>query len=107
MKPSTKVMPAAAAFAALSTLACCLPLSFTAAVGMASLGIALQPYRRWLIAVSLILLGISILQLYRFKRVCRKNSISGIVVLVLAGIIVAGVSLFPQAIAVVLADLFP
>ena len=30
MKPSTKVMPLAAAVTALSTLACCLPLSLTA-----------------------------------------------------------------------------
>src|SRR5262245_19658510 len=107
MKPSTKVAPVAAAFAALSTLACCLPLSLAAAVGIAGAGIALEPYRGWLIAIAILLLAIGVFQLYRFKRVCRQNSLGGIVVLVLAAIIVVGVSLFPQVIAVVLADLFP
>jgi hypothetical protein len=107
MKPSTKVMPVAAAFTALSTLACCLPLSLSAAVGIASLGIALEPYRGWLIGVSMVLFGIGVFQLYRFRRTCRQNSLSGIVVVVMAGIVVVGVSLFPQVIAVVLADLFP
>jgi hypothetical protein len=107
MKPSTKVMPVAAALSALSTLACCLPLSLSAAAGLASLSIALEPYRGWLIGVSIMLLLVGVLQLYRFRRTCRKNSLSGIVVVVLAGIIVVTVSLFPQAIAVVLADLFP
>ena len=106
MKPSTKVMPVAAAVTALSTLACCLPLSLTAAVGIASLSIAIEPFRNWLVGISTIFLAIGLFQLYRFKRNCRKSSRTGIVVFVLAAIIVLGVSLFPQAIAVVLADLF-
>lgn len=97
MKPSTKVMPVAAAFTALSTLACCLPLSLSAAVvGLASLSIVLEPYRGGLIGVSIMLLLVGVLQLYRFRRTCRQNSLSGIVVVVLAGIIVVSVSLFPQ-----------
>jgi hypothetical protein len=107
MKPSTKVMPLAAAITALSTLACCLPLSLTAAAGIASVSIAIEPFRNWLVSISLILLAVGLFQLYRFKRTCRKSSLSGIAVFVLAAIIVLGVSLFPQAIAVVLADLFP
>ena len=105
MKPSTKVMPVAAVVTALSTLACCLSLSLTAAAGIASLRIAIE--RNWLVGISTIFLAVGLFQLYRFKRNCRKSSRSGIVVFVLAAIIVLGVSLFPQAIAVVLADLFP
>jgi len=107
MKLSTKIMPVAAAVAALSTLACCLPLSLSAAVGVATLGVLLEPYRTGLIAISITFLAIGVFQLYRFKRTCRKNSVSDIVVVVLSGIIVVGLSLFPQAIAVLLADLFP
>src|SRR5215831_756947 len=94
MKPSTRVMPVAAAFTALSTLACCLPLSLSAASGLASLAVVLEPYRGWLIGISLVFLAIGAFQLYRFKRSCRKNSRSGIVVMVVAIIVVAGVSLF-------------
>jgi len=100
-------MPLAAAITALSTLACCLPLSLSAAVGIATLGVVFERYRGGLIAISILFLAIGVFQLYRFKRTCRKSSVSDIVIVVLAGIIVVGVSLFPQAIAVLLADLFP
>ena len=107
MKPSTKVMPVAAALTALSTLACCLPLSLTAAVAIASLNIALEPFRGWLIGISIVFLSVGAVQLYWFKRTCRKSSVSAIVVFGLAAIIVLSVSLFPQAIAVIVADLIP
>jgi hypothetical protein len=107
MKPATKVMPVAATFTALSTLACCLPVSLSAAIGIAAIGAALAPYRNWLTGVSGVFLAIGVLQLYRFKRTCRKNSVSGIAVMALAGVIVLGVSLFPQVIAVAIAELFP
>ena len=107
MKPSTKVMPVAAAITALSTLACCLPLSLSAAFGIATVSVVLEPYRSGLIAISIVFLAIGAFQLYRFKRTCRKNSVSDIVVVVLSGIIVVGLLLFPQAMAVLLADLFP
>src|SRR5262245_32194188 len=107
MKPSSKVMPAAAAFTAMSSLACCLPLSLSAALGLGTLAVILEPLRGWLIGISIVFLAVGGLQLYRFKRSCRKTSISGNVVFVMAAIIVFAVSLFPQVIAVVLADLFP
>ena len=107
MKPSTKAIPVAAAITALSTLACCLPLSLSAAIGSATLSIVLEPYRSWLMAISILLLAIGAFQLYRFRQTCRKNSVSGFVIMVLSGIIVVSVSLFPQVIAILLADLFP
>jgi hypothetical protein len=107
MNPNTKVMPVAAAVTALSTLACCLPLSLSATIGVASLAVAIEPYRNWFVSVSVFFLGVGLFQLYRFKRTCRKGSRSGIVVFSIAAIIVLGISVFPQVIAVVLADLFP
>ena len=106
MKTPTKVMPVAAAVTALSTLACCLPLSFSAAIGIASLGLLVEPYRGWLLGVAVLFLATAVLQLYRFHQACRKTSVGSVVLLVLAGMIVIGVSLFPQVIAVVLADVF-
>src|SRR5215471_3858424 len=99
MKPSTRAIPVAAAITALSTLACCLPLSLSAAIGSATLSVVLEPYRNRLSAISILLLAIGTFQLYRFRRRCRKNSVSGIVIMVLSGIIVVSVSLFPQVIA--------
>jgi hypothetical protein len=107
MKPATKVMPVAAAVTAVSTLACCLPLSLSAAIGVASLAVAIEPYRHWFVSVSVFFLAVGLFQLHRFKRTCRKSSRSGIVFFSIAAIIVLGVSLFPQVVAVVLADLFP
>ena len=107
MKLSGKMMPVAAAAAALSTLACCLPLSFSAAAGIATLGVVLKPYRTALIVTSIVFFAIGVFHLYRFRRSCRNDSVSDAVIMVLSGIVVLGVSLFPQVIAVVLADLFP
>ena len=100
-------MPVAAAVTALSTLACCLPLSLTAAAGIAGLSIAIEPFRGGFVVVAVILLGVGLFQLFRFRRTCRTNSRSGIAVFAVAAIIVLGVSLFPQVIAVALANLFP
>ena len=102
-----KLMPVAATVTALSTLACCLPLTLSAAVGLAGLSVAIEPYRHWFVILSVFLLAVGVFQLYRFKRTCRKSSRSGIIVFSVASIIVLGVSLFPQVIAVVLAGLFP
>lgn len=107
MKPATKMMPVAAAVAALSTLMCCLPISLSAAIGVAGLAVAIERYRNLFVIVSVICLAAGVLQLYRFKQACRTNSRSGIAAFSIAAMIVLGVSLFPQVIAVVLADLFP
>jgi len=61
-------MPLAAAITALSTLACCLPLSLSAAVGIATLGVVFERYRGGLIAISILFLAIGVFQLYRFSE---------------------------------------
>jgi hypothetical protein len=107
MKPATKVMPVAAAVTALSTLACCLPIGLSAAIGVAGLAVAIEPYRHFFVIASVIFLAVGLFQLYRFKQTCRKGTRSGIAAFSIAAIIVLGVSLFPQVVAVVVADLFP
>ena len=106
MRSSTKVMPLAAAVTALSALACCLPISLTAAMGVAGLSIAIERFRNWLVIIAFSFLSVGLLQLYRYKRSCRQIGQSEIVLFAVAAIIVLGISLFPQAIAVVMADLF-
>ena len=106
MKHPTKVVPVAAVVTALSTIACCLPLTLTGAVGIASLSVAAALLGNWLLGLSLLFLAIGVSQLYRVRGSCRQPSRSSIAILGLAAIVVLGVLLFPQPIAVVLADLF-
>jgi hypothetical protein len=47
MQVSEKNAPTAAIVAALSTLACCVPLGFLGAVGLASVSVWAQQYRLW------------------------------------------------------------
>ena len=98
-----KGVPAAAILAALSTLACCVPLGFLGALGFVSLSVWMQSMRLWLIGASVLLLGVGFGQLY-FKKTCRKRSITSIVLFWVAVLIVLLVFLFPQVVATVIAD---
>jgi hypothetical protein len=64
MKVPEKAAPAAAIVAALATLACCVPLGFLGAVGLASVSIWAQALRPWLLGVSILLLCVGFVQLY-------------------------------------------
>jgi hypothetical protein len=105
MKHSEKIAPLAAVIGALSTLVCCLPLSIAAAAGAASLGVALEPLRPWLLGSSIALLGIGFVQLYRAKAACQRRSPVSTVVLLFSATMVLAVVLFPQVVASFLADL--
>ena len=63
MRHGEKFAPVAAAVTALSTLLCCLPVGFAAAVATASVASFVSSYQRWFIALSLLLLGLGLLQL--------------------------------------------
>jgi hypothetical protein len=54
MKHSTKVMPVAAAVTALSTIACCLPISLTTALGLAGLSMVMVPMPKWFMGLSML-----------------------------------------------------
>jgi len=103
MKVLEKGAPAAAVVAALSTLACCVPLGFLGAVGLASMSVWVQPLRPWLLAASVALLCLGFVQLYFRKSVCVRRSTVSLVLFWLAVAVVVLVILFPQVIASVIA----
>jgi len=105
MKHSEKFAPVAALIAALSTIACCLPVGIAAAAGVAGLGVLVEPFRPWLIGLSIALLGIGFTQLYRSRRACQRRSRASVAVFWFSAIVVLAALVFPQALASVLADL--
>ncbi len=102
MKVLEKGAPAAAVVAALSTLACCVPLGFLGA-GLASMSVWVQPLRPWLLGASVALLCLGCVQLYFRKSACVRRSTVSLVLFWLAVAVVVLVILFPQVIASVIA----
>jgi len=103
MKVAERATPVAAVIAALSTLACCLPLGFLGAVGLAGLSVWAQSLRGWFLALAITLLVVGFVQLYRGRKQCRKHSPLSTAMLWVATAIVLLVILFPQMIASLLA----
>ena len=99
MKFVEKGAPAAAIVAALSTLACCVPLGFVGALGLASLSAWAQRFRPWLLGGSIVLLFVGLAQLYLGKSACRRRSTASVVLFWTAVLVVILVTLFPQVIA--------
>jgi len=95
--------PVAAVIAAFSTLACCLPLGFLGAIGLAGVGVRAQSSRGWFLGLAVVLLLTGFIQLYGKGRQCRKRSSLSTVILWLSTTIVLLVVLFPQIVASVLA----
>ena len=102
MKVAERATPVAAVIAALSTLACCLPLGFLGAVGFAGLSVWAQSLRAWFLGLAITLLVVGFVQLYRGNQ-CKKRSPLSIAMLWVATAIVLLVILFPQMIASLLA----
>lgn len=111
MKPTERFASVAAVTSALATafasIACCLPLGFAGAAGALGLGVALAPWRPWLIGLSIALLGLGVWQLVREGRTCRRRSRFRIAVLSFSATIVVAVVFFPQKIAELMADYLP
>ena len=74
MRLAERATPVAAVIAALSTLACCLPLGFLGAVGVAGASVWLQSVRPWLLASASVLLAIGCVQAYVRRNQCRRRS---------------------------------
>lgn len=89
----------------LVTLACCLPLPFLGAAGIAGASVFLAGARPWLLGLSVILLGAGFFQVYRGMRCRTRQSKTAIALLGLATMVVVLLLLFPQAIASILADI--
>ena len=102
MKLLEKGAPTGAMIAALSTLACCLPMGFVGALGLAGLAVRIQPLRLWFVAASIVLLCVGFGQLY-LRRSCTKRSIATIALFWAAVVVVLLVLLFPQVVASLIA----
>jgi len=89
----------------LLTLACCLPLPFLGAAGLAGASVFLAGARPWLLGVSVLLLGAGFFQVYRGIRCRTRQNKTAITLLSLATILVVLLFLFPQIIASALADI--
>ena len=103
MRLAERATPVAAVIAALTTLACCLPLGFLGAVGLAGLSSWAQMFRGWFLAVAVVLLVVGFVQLYRNRNQCKKRSRTSIVLFWIAVAIVLLIILFPQMIASLIA----
>ena len=102
MRVTERATPVAAVVAALSTLACCLPLGFLGAIGLAGISARVQTARPWLLGGALALLVLGFVQLYR-RNQCKKRSPISVALFWVAALVVLFVILFPQLIATLLA----
>ena len=103
MKLLEKGLSTAAVIAALSTLACCVPLGFLSALGLASLSVWAQPLRPWLLGASVVLLAMGFVQLHVRKSTCARRSAASLVIFWTAAVIVLLIILFPQIVASLIA----
>jgi hypothetical protein len=110
VRHTEKIAPVAAALSALATLACCLPVGFAAAAALASVGAVVAPLREWFIGGAVLLLVVGGVQVNRQQQACAtsgRTAWASLVVLGVAAVVVALVSLFPQVVAGILADWMP
>lgn len=106
MKHFEKIAPAGALTAALLSLSCCVPLGITAAFGLAGISLFASTHQLWLIAASIGMLLLGMVQLLR-RPVCQRRSRTSVVLLCVAAVLVVAVTFFPQSIASFLADRLP
>jgi amino acid transporter len=102
MKHGERIAPVAASIAALSTLACCLPLGFAAAAMTATASIAIGKMRMWFLGASVVLVVLGFIQLHR-ARACGRSSRASTIVMWLCTAIVILALVFPQVLATLLA----
>jgi hypothetical protein len=88
----------------LATMGCCLPLGFAGALGAAGASAFLQRFRPWLLALSIVLLGVGFWQQRRARLCSVKRSYLSAVLLWTAVVLVMGMIIFPQEIAGFIAD---
>jgi hypothetical protein len=103
IRVAEQATPVAAVLAVLSTLACCLPLTFLGALGLVGASVRLQSLRPWLFVSAVILLGIGFIQLYFRRKQCQRRTPLSIVLFWSAAVIVLLVILFLQVIASLIA----
>lgn len=102
MRVIERTTPLAAVAAALTTLACCLPLSFLGA-GLAGALAWTGSYRAWFLALTAVLLIVGFVEIYRGRNQCRKRSHVSVALLWTSVVLVVAIVFFPQVIASLLA----
>ena len=103
MKHSEKVTSLAAVLSAVLSVTCCLPLGIPVAIGLAGFGMLMTQLRPWFMALSLVLLAVGLVQLYR-RRACQRHNLLSLVIFCIAAGVVLALALFPQFVASILAD---
>jgi hypothetical protein len=88
----------------LASMACCLPVGFAAALGVAGASAFVQTLQAWLLGLSVVLLGFGFWQQHRAKQCAVGGRVLGKVLLWAAVAVVSGMILFPQQIAGFIAD---
>ena len=88
----------------LATMGCCLLLGYAGALGPAGASAFLQRFRPWLLALSIVLLGIGFWQQRRARLCAVKRSYLSAVLLWTAVVLVVAMIVFPQEIAGFIAD---
>jgi hypothetical protein len=102
VKVLERTTPVAAVAAALTTLACCLPLSFLGA-GLAGAFAWTGSYRSWFLALAVVFLFIGFVQIYRGRNQCKKPSPASVALFWTSVVLVVVIVFFPQVIASLLA----
>lgn len=103
---TTTLAPVAAAVGAMATLACCLPWGIGAALGALGLSVFMSRFQAELIALSVILLGVGLIQIVRRGRSCRRSRVE-IAIWGIALAVVLAIVLFPEWVASLLAGHHP
>jgi hypothetical protein len=103
MEVTEKATPVAAVLAALSALACCMPLGFLGAVGLAGFSLWAAKYRLLFTGLAFLLLIVGFVQVYRGRRACRTRSRASLITFWVAVALVLFIFLFPQLVASVFA----
>lgn len=76
---------------------CCLPLgTFVAAASVAGASAWFDEYRTWLMVLSAVLIIVAFWQTYSKRGTCRRPSRFSRIVLWISAVIVMGMFLFPQ-----------
>jgi len=99
MKVADKATPIGAVLAGLTTLACCMPLGFLGALGLAGFGLWAARYRLVFMALAVVLLAVNFFLVYRGRGSCSTRSKASLIMFWTAMAIVVLVFLFPQLIA--------
>ena len=104
IRVAEKVTPVLGALSAVGTLACCLPVTGAALLGMGGLLGAMAQYQEWLLPMAGMCLLLSGGLIWRTRRVCHRTSKISIVILALSAAVVGLVVFFPQVVAGFLTD---